>query len=94
MKVLFRRVRTEPQKGDVVAIFLDDKTNDGAYTCYMHLGQHGACSPEFIDEETVETGDHTDKYGNLREELEDIGYDDIEVVSDMEYTKKKEDEWE
>lgn len=59
--------------GDLMAYFPYMKAdNKGNKTCYAHIGQHSACSPEYA-KECRYAG--TNEYGDLKTELESIGYE-------------------
>lgn len=75
VKVAFRKF----EGGEVIAIFPEEKWDlGGNLTSYMHIGQHGACSPELLADLEVAT---PTEYNDLLHELQDIvGYTNIEVV--------------
>lgn len=59
-------------KNEVLAYFLNENCdNQGNKTSYQHIGQHGACSPEFIKGKRKAT---PEEYKDLKSELEAIGY--------------------
>lgn len=60
--------------GDVVAVFPFEKyDNHSNYiVCYAHIGQHSACNPEYV--KTLTKTNDPNVYGELKKELEDIGY--------------------
>jgi len=57
--------------GQVMAYFPHMKHNGNQMTCYAHVGQHSACSPEYIKELNPATAE---QYADLKAELESIGY--------------------
>ena len=70
-KVVFKKFMDE-----VVAIFPNILYSEVLYgnemiTCYMHIGQHSACSVELLDE--LEDASE-EQYKDLKIELEEIGY--------------------
>ena len=79
MNVILRRVKKGAQAGDIIAIFPAKKRHP-LLESYMHIGQHGMCSEDFLLEDTVPTKSGADKYGILKEELVSIGYEDINVI--------------
>ena len=50
----------------------DSRSNATMRTCYTHVEQHCACSPEYIDECEIAT---KEEYVALAKELRGIGYD-------------------
>lgn len=75
-EVIFRKF----PEGDIIAIFPFDKWDlTGNYSSYMHVGQHGACSPELAKELLRPT---KEEYKNLKEELESIGYN-LEILNEF-----------
>ena len=59
------------------AYFINEKADQrGNNTCYAHIGQHSACSPEYIKECRKAT---EQEYKDLAEELESIGYN-LEIL--------------
>jgi len=71
-KVIFRKFKN----GDVIAIFPEMLGNWKTHTCesYMHIGQHGACDPQYLIDEITKLAT-PDEYNDLKLELESIGYD-------------------
>ncbi len=64
-------------EGDVIAIFIDEiADHKNNLMSYQHVGQHGACSPELIDELRPATLEEAD---DLKAELLSLGYDFKEV---------------
>lgn len=49
----------------------------GNKTCYSHIGQHSACSPEYIKGKKLAT---PEQYEELLNELKGQGYDDLIVI--------------
>ncbi len=71
-KVIFRFWKIS---NEVIAIFPEEPGNTNPMTCssYEHIGQHGACNPYgIIQESRLAT---PEEYKDLKEELESIGYD-------------------
>jgi len=58
--------------GTILAYFPHMKHNGNQMTCYAHVGQHSACSPEYVKELTLAT---PEQYADLKAELESIGYE-------------------
>lgn len=59
--------------GDLMAYFPYMKAdNKGNKTCYAHIGQHSACSPEYAKECRPAT---PTEYADLQKELISIGYE-------------------
>ena len=50
----------------------------GNVRCYAHVGQHSTASPDYYQELEL-----ADDYQDLLEELESIGYDDLEVKNEV-----------
>ena len=74
-EVIFRKF----PEGDIIAIFpFEEWDRKGNYSSYMHVGQHGGCSPD-LAKELVRPGE--EEYQDLKEELESIGYN-LEVLND------------
>lgn len=64
-------------EGDVIALFPYEVADpSGNIMSYMHIGQHGAASPELVQELEDAT---PAEYGNLQKELERIGYE-LDIV--------------
>lgn len=62
------------ENGEVIAIFVDKeykKKSNGYYMSYMHIGQHGDCDPNLLNE--LEKA-NKDEYNSLKKELESLGY--------------------
>jgi hypothetical protein len=92
-RILFRKVVDSPLAGDIVVVFPDDTADaDGNLMSYMYVGQHSACSKDFVINDTVSSKSGCDTHGCMKKHLEDIvGYDDLVVVDDLEsvgYTPK------
>ena len=66
-KVIFRKFKD----GDVIAIFPKIKESDRYLMSYMHVGQHGACSPTIANITKLAT---KKEYSALQKELKGIGY--------------------
>jgi hypothetical protein len=72
-KVIFRFWK---ESKDVIAIFPEHTGDMNPYTCssYEHIGQHGACNPRMIIENSRLA--KSDEYADLKAELENhCGYD-------------------
>ena len=69
---------------EVVAYFPNEEWNlDGDRTCYVHIGQHGACSPSYAEECREAT---PEEYADLHKELRDlVGYDDLVILNGSNY---------
>lgn len=69
-KVIFRKF----SDGNVIAIFPELLGTFDPDTClsYMHIGQHGSCEDEIMEELELAT---SEEYHDLYVELESIGYD-------------------
>ena len=80
MKTPKTKVKFYISKGEVLAVFPEEKySNDPADNCvmsYMHIGQHGAASPDYYRKLKKAT---LEEYANLKFELEGIGYN-LEVL--------------
>ncbi len=60
-------------EGDVIALFPDEVADPhGNIMSYMHVGQHGAASPELVEELRPATLEESE---DLKDELLRIGYD-------------------
>ena len=70
-KVVFHKFND----GSIIAIFPYDVGTSNPYTCdsYQSIGQHGACDPMLLVEDT--TLATQSEYAALQEELESIGYE-------------------
>ncbi len=86
VKVMLRKITTGVQKGDIIAVFPESLTLTEEVLTYMHLGQHGYASKELIEEDTKEARKSEDKYGDLLEELKRIGYSELLIVKDLEWS--------
>jgi hypothetical protein len=67
-KVIFYR---EPSEQMIFAYFPEVVWSEGYFTSYSKIGQHSACSPQYVadlEEATVE------EYTSLQDELVSIGY--------------------
>ena len=65
MRIIFRKDKT----GEIVAVYLDETFNANTYTlaCYVHFGQHGACSIDWLYQDTKPAKEH--EYIDLLREL-------------------------
>ena len=76
MKVIFRKCK---KLGDITAVFLDELADlKGNLSCYINVGQHGGCSPEWVYDDT--TPATVLEYFDLLVELGKVGYIDLEVI--------------
>lgn len=69
--------RIFPKGCGVIAVFPDEKWDaKGNLASYMHIGQHGACSPDIasITRPATEA-----QYAPLLQELQRVGYENIKV---------------
>jgi hypothetical protein len=79
--VIFRKFNND----DVIAIFPELPGDYSRYTClsYIHVGQHGSCSPNLVIRDTKPATPA--EYEDLRQELTRVGYD---LVIKKRYTYK------
>ncbi len=68
----------EKETGDIIAYFPTEQWGicDGTFTCYVHLGQHGACHPDYLKECTK--ADPV-QYAELLAELKGLGYNNLKI---------------
>ena len=66
--------------GGVLAVFPYEPsgTSGRNMTCYAHFGQHGSVRPEYLRGCRLAS---PEEYSDLKHELEQIGYDDLEVLA-------------
>jgi len=85
VRVMFRKIISNPQAGDVIAFFLDQEFtfHNNTIGSYMHTGQHSDACREFVIGDTISTKSGCDTHGCLLKELESIGYENLEVVDDL-----------
>lgn len=81
-KVIFRKFNNSwmQRDGEIIAIFPEQAGDTSPYaTCnsYMHVGQHGACAVDII-QDTLPA--KPEEYKDLLAELVSIGYDDLKIV--------------
>jgi hypothetical protein len=55
----------------ITAVFPYDDEGNGLIGCYAHVGQHGTCCMEWVNEQEMAT---PEEYADLKQELESIGY--------------------
>lgn len=68
------------EENSVFAYFLNEEFDlQGNKMCYAHIGQHSACSPDYITEMQLVKASK-EEYQGLLEELESIGYN-LEVLN-------------
>jgi hypothetical protein len=72
MRVTYRLIKGT---GDIVAILLDSGNGRGMYTCYEHIGQHGSCSADWVNDCTFPT--NPKNYKELHEELQAIYFSEV-----------------
>ena len=77
-KVVFlHEHETEQGIPGIYAYFPDMVHYGGLKTCYAHVGQHSACSPQYAKESRPAT---PEEYADLKAELESIGYN-LEITT-------------
>lgn len=75
-RVIFRRFKDDQS---IIALFPDESADrSGGISSYQTIGQHGAADLKVCDEITEPVG--PDEYKTLLEELERIGYEDLNVI--------------
>lgn len=76
--VTFYRVIGEyAEENEILAYFpLENFDNKGNKTCYASIGQHSACSPDYVKDLPLAT---KKEYTELKNELESLGYN-LKVV--------------
>lgn len=77
-RIVFRTFKSGVAKGEVIALFIDDKWNDREMASYMHVGQHGGADYNHIMSITRRA--KVEEYAPLADELHRIGYTNIEVM--------------
>jgi hypothetical protein len=67
--VIFRKFKG----GEIIALFPEIQADMSKGNCqsYQHIGQHGAASYDLVSNTKLATAN---EYGDLKKELEDIGY--------------------
>lgn len=72
-KVIFYKI-----EGEILAVFPELKADfNGNVTSYAHMGQHSACSPEYLKYKRKAT---LAESSYLLRELREQGYDDLVVI--------------
>ena len=68
---------------EVIALFPEIAVDTIGYNCqsYMHVGQHGAASPNIVQDTRPA---RPDEYRKLKAELEQLGYD-LKVIKRFRY---------
>jgi len=66
----------EPEGGQILAYFPDEIHNKELRTCYVHIGQHSGCHPDYLKKCRKAK---PEQYAALLEELVSIGYDNLIV---------------
>lgn len=83
-KVLFYK----DENGEVFAYFPELVfDNKGNKTCYAHIGQHSACSPDYVNDKTPAM---YNEYQDLLRELIGQGYKDLFIETDQATTYHRE----
>lgn len=82
-KVIFKKVKDGYFQNDVIAFFIDNVRYDSndrqlLIECYEHIGQHGESSIDYMDNDTILA--NAEEYEALKTELENIGYDLIDMT--------------
>lgn len=80
--VIFRKW-PESEGGGIIALFPTEVGDQDPANCmsYEHIGQHGSAWPEGVMKRT--TYATPAEYADLKRELEDVGYEDIQVVTKL-----------
>ena len=82
-KVIFRK---DKEDGDIIAVFPEDKQDNGMIGCYAHIGQHSTMSLDYYKKTIPAT---PEEYKDLKAELENkVGYN-LEVVTKLDESKTK-----
>lgn len=81
-KVIFRK---DKEDGDVIAVFPEDKQDNNMIGCYAHIGQHSTMSLDYYKETVPAT---PEEYKDLKAELENIVGYNLEVVTELDESKK------
>ena len=75
MKIVFKKDINHDN--EIIAFMPYDFINwQGDFTCYAHIGQHGACNYEYYKTCRNAT---KEEYKELLQELKNIGYD-VEII--------------
>lgn len=92
MKVLFR---TWKDDGEVLALFPDIPADAHGITCtcYQHIGQHGAANLRRVVKYATVPATFAEALPLFRE-LEEIGYDDLEPVDEVDFDLARENRME
>ena len=81
VEVMFRK---DKESGEIVAFFPNDQEYPaGEYQSYMHIGQHGACTLEYINEDTDPILSNSAEKDSLLDELRNIGYN-VKIIDRIE----------
>ena len=67
----YKAVNEYTEQTEIIAYFPLEKFDNLNNTCYAHLGQHSACSPDYVKDLPLAT---KKEYTELLNELESIGY--------------------
>lgn len=83
MDVVFRVFKKEK---DVFALFPHDVCdNQGHVTSYQHIGQHSGANYRHCIQKSKKASKK--EYKDLKKELENIGYENLKVISRQNYNK-------
>jgi hypothetical protein len=79
--VIFRKF----PNGDIIAMFPMISVDQIGYNCqsYMHVGQHGAASPQMVTKQTKLAT--PDEYAVLEDELERVVGYDLRIIKRFQY---------
>lgn len=82
-KVVFKKVKEGYFQNDIIAFFISEKRYDWnnrqeLIGCYQHIGQHGEATVDYMENDTVSAS--AEEYEALKNELERIGYDLIDMT--------------
>lgn len=82
-KVIFKKVKDGYFQNDVIAFFVENMRYDYndkmlLVGCYEHFGQHGESSIDYMENHTTLAS--VEEYEALKTELENIGYDLIDMT--------------
>ena len=86
-KVIFRQWK---DGGEIIALFPEIATDTIGYNCqsFMHIGQHGAASPNVMLEDTKLANIEDDDVKNLIQELTGRGYE-LEIIKRFRYSHQQ-----
>lgn len=78
IRIIFKRF-----KGEILAIFPDEKEHDNCLMCYAHLGQHSTCSKTLMYCRNASKDEYTPL---LNELVNVIGYNDLAILNERQET--------